>query len=119
YRWVRDTLHGDFGTSLISGLPVKQLILDRMGPTIATTLYTMLVTIIVSIPVGMLAAWKRGKAPDKAVGFASVLGFSVPIFITGYILIFIFSMGLGWLPVQGYKPLSAGLWEHLRYLILP
>ena len=56
---------------------------------------------------------------DKAVTAASVLGFSVPVFITAYLLIFLFSMVLGWLPVQGYRPLSDGLWDHLRHLILP
>lgn len=119
YRWIGDVIQGDFGTSLISGLPVKDMILDRMGPTIAITLYTVLYTILISVPVGMISAWRRGKAVDKAVTAASVLGFSVPVFITAYILIFIFSMVLGWLPVQGYKPLSAGVWEHAKHLILP
>ncbi|TAM87171.1 MAG: ABC transporter permease [Candidimonas sp.] len=119
YRWIRDILHGDFGTSLISGLPVSNMILDRMGPTIAITLYTILYTLLISIPAGIIAAWRRGRAADKVVTLASVLGFSVPVFITAYILIFIFSMGLGWLPVQGYKPLRAGVWQHAQYMILP
>lgn len=119
YRWITDVLRGDFGTSLISGLPVSDMVLDRMGPTIAITLYTILYTVLISIPIGILAAWRRGKAVDKAVAAASVLGFSIPVFITAYILIFLFSMVLGWLPVQGYRPLSAGVWEHVRHLILP
>ena len=119
YHWITDVLRGDFGTSLISGQPVSHMILDRMGPTIATTVYTIIYTILVSIPVGILAAWRRGKAVDKAVAAGSVMGFSVPVFITAYILIFIFSMVLGWLPVQGYKPLSDGVWPHIKHLILP
>ena len=117
--WISDVLRGDFGTSLISGLPVKDMIVDRMGPTIAITLYTVIYTLLISIPVGILAAWRRGKAIDRIVTAGSVLGFSVPVFITAYLLIFLFSMGLGWLPVQGYKPLSDGIWNHLRHLILP
>jgi len=95
------------------------MIVDRMGPTIAITLYTVIYTLLISIPVGILAAWRRGKAIDRLVTAGSVLGFSVPVFITAYLLIFLFSMGLGWLPVQGYKPLSDGIWNHLRHLILP
>ncbi|MFA5520792.1 MAG: ABC transporter permease [Castellaniella sp.] len=119
YRWITAVLQGDFGTSLISGLPVSDMVLDRMGPTIAITLYTILYTVLISVPVGILSAWRRGKPVDKAVTAASVLGFSVPVFITAYLLIFLFSMVLGWLPVQGYRPLSDGLWDHLRHLILP
>ncbi len=119
FKWIGDVLQGDFGTSLISNLPVKDMILDRMGPTIAITLYTVLYTVIISIPVGIISAWRRGKAVDKVVTAGSVLGFSVPVFITAYVLIFIFSMALGWLPVQGYRPLSEGLWPHIKHLILP
>jgi len=119
FKWMGDVLQGDFGTSLISNLPVKDMILDRMGPTIAITLYTVLYTVIISIPVGIISAWRRGKAVDKVVTAGSVLGFSVPVFITAYVLIFIFSMALGWLPVQGYRPLSEGLWPHIKHLILP
>lgn len=119
FKWIGDVLQGDFGTSLISNLPVKDMILDRMGPTIAITLYTVLYTVIISIPVGIISAWRRGKAVDKVVTAGSVLGFSVPVFITAYVLIFIFSMGLGWLPVQGYRPLSEGVWPHIKHLILP
>lgn len=119
FKWIGDVLQGDFGMSLISNLPVKDMILDRMGPTIAITLYTVLYTVIISIPVGIISAWRRGKAVDKVVTAGSVLGFSVPVFITAYVLIFIFSMGLGWLPVQGYRPLSEGVWPHIKHLILP
>lgn len=119
YQWVRDALHGDLGTSLISGVPVTEMVADRMWPTIAITIYTILYTVLISVPVGMLAAWRRGKALDKAVAAASVLGFSVPVFITAYIVIFIFAMTLGWLPVQGYEPWSNGVWAHISHMILP
>lgn len=119
YHWVSGLLQGDFGTSLISGLPVVDLLLKRMGPTIALTLYTVGAVVLLSIPAGILAAWKRGKWQDKGVALGSVIGFSMPSFITAYILIFVFSIVLDWLPVQGYAPLREGLWAHLQHMILP
>jgi len=119
YHWVSGLLQGDFGTSLISGLPVVDLLLKRMGPTIALTLYTVGAVVLLSIPAGILAAWKRGKWQDKGVALGSVIGFSMPSFITAYILIFVFSIVLDWLPVQGYTPLREGLWAHLQHMILP
>jgi len=118
-RWVGDMLRGDFGISLISGKPVSELIASRMGATVSLTIVTLLFTLLVSLPVGVLSAWYQGKALDRAVMAGSVVGFSVPVFIVAYLLILVFSIELRWLPVQGYKPLSAGLWEHLRHLILP
>ncbi|MER1968429.1 ABC transporter permease [Castellaniella sp. GW247-6E4] len=119
YRWVGDLMHGDFGTSLISGLPVQELLLNRMGPTIALTLYTILFVLLISLPTGVLAAWKRGQWIDKGVSLGSVIGFSMPSFITAYILIFIFSIELDWLPVQGYEPLQKGIWAHFQHMVLP
>lgn len=118
-RWVGDMLRGDFGISLISGKPVSELILSRMGATVSLTILTLLFTLLVSLPVGVLSAWYQGKALDRAVMAGSVVGFSVPVFIVAYLLILVFAIELRWLPVQGYKPLAAGLWEHLRHLILP
>ena len=118
-RWVGDMLRGDFGISLISGKPVSELIASRMGATVSLTIVTLVFTLLVSLPVGVLSAWYQGKALDRAVMAGSVVGFSVPVFIVAYLLILVFSIELRWLPVQGYKPLSAGLWEHLRHLILP
>jgi peptide/nickel transport system permease protein len=73
----------------------------------------------VAIPVGILAAWQQGKLLDRFVMAASVMGFSVPVFIIGYVLILVFARWLGWLPVQGYQPLSEGLWPFIERLILP
>lgn len=118
-NWVEGLVQGDLGTSLISGLPVSDLIVSRMEPTIAMAAYTILITLLVAIPIGVIAGWKRGKPIDHIVSISSVVGFSVPVFITGYILISIFSMEFRWLPVQGYVPISKGLVDHLKHLILP
>ncbi|MDB5774790.1 MAG: transporter permease [Herbaspirillum sp.] len=119
FIWIGQLLRGDLGTSLISGLPVSGMIADRFGPTLALCLATIVIAVLIAIPVGVLAAWQQGKPLDRLVMASSVLGFSVPVFIIGYILILVFARWLGWLPVQGYQPLSAGLWPFLQRLILP
>lgn len=118
-QWLGNMVRGDFGNSLISGRPVSELISDRMGATISLTVMTLVYTLLVSLPVGVLSAWYRGKALDRFVMAGSVVGFSVPVFIVAYLLVLLFSLELRWLPVQGYRPLSAGLWEHVRHLLLP
>lgn len=119
FLWIGQILSGDFGVSLISGKPVTELILDRFGPTLALSLSTIVLAVVVAIPLGVLAAWQQGKWIDRLVMAGSVLGFSVPVFIIGYILILIFARGLGWFPVQGYKPLSDGFGPFAIRLVLP
>ncbi|TQM99438.1 peptide/nickel transport system permease protein [Acidovorax temperans] len=118
-QWVGHMLQGDFGTSLLSGTPVMEMISQRMGPSIALCISTIIVAIVVAIPLGVLAAWRQGKLLDRMVMAASVLGFSIPVFVTGYVLILMFSLGLGWFPVQGYKPLEEGILPFLRSITLP
>ncbi|QIL80739.1 ABC transporter permease [Diaphorobacter sp. HDW4A] len=118
-HWIGQLLQGDFGTSLLSGTPVVEMIGQRMGPSIALCISTIIVAIVVAIPLGVLAAWRQGKLLDRMVMAASVLGFSIPVFVTGYVLILAFSLGLGWFPVQGYKPLEEGVLPFLRSITLP
>ena len=117
--WITQLLQGDLGVSLISGVPVAGMIADRMGPSVALGIATIIVSVIVAVPLGVLAAWRQGSLLDRAVMAFSVFGFSVPVFVKGYLLIFAFSIGLGWFPVQGYKPLAAGLWPFIEGLVLP
>ncbi|WP_298017388.1 ABC transporter permease [uncultured Castellaniella sp.] len=117
--WSGSVLHGDFGKSLISNQPVAGLILDRFGATVAICVTTILFSILLAIPIGALAAWKQGAIIDRLIMAASVTGFSVPVFITEYLLILLFSMTLRWLPVQGYVPLGDGLLPFLKHIILP
>ena len=118
-RWVWALLHGDLGTSIFTNLPVTQLIGQRIEPTVALTLCTLTVAIVVAVPLGVVAAAKAGTWLDRAVMALSVLGFSVPVFVFAYILILTFSVQLDWLPVQGYRNFRDGVWEWLRHLILP
>jgi peptide/nickel transport system permease protein len=119
FLWMFQLLRGDLGVSLISGMPVAQLIADRMGPSAAIAATTIVFSVLVAIPLGVIAAWRQGKMLDRAVMAFSVLGFSVPVFVTGYLLIYLFSIQLGWFPVQGYKPLEAGFWPFAQRLVLP
>ncbi|AHG65121.1 ABC transporter permease [Advenella mimigardefordensis] len=117
--WVGRLLHGDLGVSLLSGTPVLDMIAGRMGPTLALAISTIVLTVIIAIPLGVIAAWRQGKWLDRLIMSFSVLGFSIPTFVVGYLLIYFFAIQLDWLPVQGYKPLSAGFLAFAQRLILP
>jgi peptide/nickel transport system permease protein len=119
FRWLWRLLQGDFGISIFSNVPVMELVGQRLEPTLSLTATTLFVAVTLAITIGVLAAWKAGGALDRFVmGFAA-LGFSVPVFVVGYLLIYLFAIELRWLPVQGYKPLADGVWPWLRNLILP
>ena len=117
--WVWALLHGDLGTSIFTNLPVTHLIGQRIEPTLSLTLCTLLVSVALAVPLGVLAAARVGTWVDRVVMAFSVLGFSVPVFVLAYVLIITFSIQLEWLPVQGYRPIREGVWEWLRHLILP
>jgi len=118
-RWVGALSHGDLGTSIFTNLPVTQLIGQRVEPTLSLTLCTLVVSIAIAVPLGVVAAAKAGTWFDRAVMAFSVLGFSIPVFVLAYGLILTFSIQLDWLPVQGYRPFDEGVWQWLRHLILP
>lgn len=117
--WMGQLARGDLGVSLLSGKPVLDLISNRVGPTVALALATIAVTVIVAVPMGIIAARNRGKMLDRAVMTLSVFGFSVPTFVIGYLLIYLLALKLGWFPVQGYKPMANGLWPFAQRLVLP
>ena len=118
-EWAGALLRGDLGTSIFTNLPVTRLIGQRIEPTLALTLCTLLVAVLVAVPMGVVAAAKAGTWVDRLVMAFTVLGFSVPVFVLAYILIMVFSIELDWLPVQGYRPIRDGLWEWARHLVLP
>ncbi|OZI38802.1 peptide ABC transporter [Bordetella genomosp. 5] len=119
FIWGGKLLQGDMGQSLMSGVPVTKLIAQRLEPSLSLAVITLVFTLLVAIPLGVLAAWRRGKLLDRAVMGFSVLGFSVPVFVTGYVLIWLFAIKLGWFNVQGYTPLAKGFWPYLHRLVLP
>ena len=117
--WAWATVRGDLGVSMFSNIAVTTMVQQRVGPTVSLAVTTMLVAISIAITLGILAAWKAGSLLDRAVMALAVTGFSVPVFVVGYILVYFFALQLHWLPVQGYSPMSEGWWPWLRHLILP
>jgi peptide/nickel transport system permease protein len=117
--WAGNILRGDLGMSIFSNMPVTTLIAQRLEPTLMLMVATLLVAVSFAIPLGVIGAWKARTIVDRFVMLLSVLGFAVPVFLAGYVLMYVFSIQLRWLPVQGYRPLSQGLWPSIQSLILP
>lgn len=118
-RWLGDAARGDLGDSLFLNQPVLTSLWERAEPTLVLTLLSTLVALSIGLPTGILAAQNRGKWLDMGSMGIAILGISMPTFWLGLNLILIFAVTLRWLPVAGYAPLSEGLWESLRYMILP
>lgn len=119
FTWIGKLLHGDFGVSLISNVPVITMIGNRIEPTVAIALSTIILTVIVAVPLGVVAAWKHGTWIDRFVMALSVIGFSVPVFVIGYVLIQVFAIDLRWLPVQGYRSFARGFGPFFERIALP
>jgi len=117
--WVWRLLHADLGRSIFTNLPVTTMIAQRIEPTLSLTLITLVLSVTIAVPIGVLAAWKAGTLIDRAIMGFAVFGFSVPVFVIGYLLAYVFALQLEWLPVQGYTPLSEGVLPWLENLILP
>ena len=117
--WGLATLKGDLGVSMFSQIAVTTLVEQRLGPTFSLAATTMFVAVSIAITLGVLAAWKAGSLLDRAVMGLAVTGFSVPVFVVGYIMVYFIALKWRWLPVQGYVPLADGFWPWLQHLILP
>lgn len=119
FHWVSGVLQGDFGESYFMKESVTESIFSHLGPTISLALLAEIIALIIAIPIGIIAAYRRGSFTDQSLMVISLLGMAVPSFLLGLLLMLLFGVQLQWLPVAGYKPLSAGWWNHLQYLILP
>ena len=117
--WIGKTLQGDLGESFFFKKQVTELILDRLEPTLSLAVFTIVLAVMIAVPLGVLAAYRHGGWLDRIVMGFSVLGFSVPVFVIGYMLIYVFAIELNWLPVQGYQRLGQGVGGWLQRLILP
>jgi peptide/nickel transport system permease protein len=117
--WAGQLLSGDLGTSIFANQPVTQMIGQRVGPTFSLLILSLILSVCFAVPLGVLAARKRGKNADHFFMIVTVLAFSLPVFVVGYVLAFTFSTTLKWLPVQGYTPPSEGLIPFLEHLALP
>jgi peptide/nickel transport system permease protein len=118
-RWSGRLLQGNLGESYFMKKTVVDLIGQRIEPTVSLAAVTLVVTILVAVPLGVVAAWRHGGWLDRMLMGFSVMGFSIPAFVIGYVLIWIFALHLQWLPVQGYQRLSQGPLPWIKHLILP
>jgi peptide/nickel transport system permease protein len=117
--WVFDILRGDLGVSIFTNLPVSLMIKQRLEPTLSLMLVTLILAVSIAVPMGVVAAARVGTFIDKFVMGFAVLGFSVPVFVVGYLLAYVFALELDWLPVQGYTPFASGFVPWIENLILP
>jgi peptide/nickel transport system permease protein len=118
-RWIWHVLHGDLGISIFTDLPVSQLILQRVEPTVVLTVSTLLISVLAALPMGVVAAWKAGSWFDRSVMAFAVIGFSVPVFVLAYLLIYVFAIWGDLLPVQGFVGIDRGVWPFLSHIALP
>lgn len=117
--WLLGILQGDLGISVFTNIAVWTLIADRLEPTLSLMGITIVLAVLIAVPLGVVAAALRGTLVDRLVMGFSVLGFSVPVFVTCYLFAYVFAVELRWLPVQGYQPISQGLGDWLRHILLP
>jgi peptide/nickel transport system permease protein len=117
--WLGKLATGDLGTSIFTQVPVSHLIAQRLEPTLSIAAFTMAITLVVSVPLGTLAAHRAGSWIDRLVMMFAVLAFSVPVFLVGYLLIYTFALRLPWFPVQGYVHFAESPARWLQGLVLP
>lgn len=119
FNWLIGVLQGDFGMSYFMKEPVIASIVSHIGPTLSLAIIAQTLTILIAVPLGIAAANRRGTMADQSIMGVSLLGMSIPSFLLGLFLILLIGVKLGWLPVAGYEPLSSGIWNHVKYLIMP
>ncbi|MBQ2690561.1 MAG: ABC transporter permease [Clostridia bacterium] len=117
--WFMGVLRGDWGESFFQQMSVVECIKEYFGPTLSLAIYAQLISLVIALPLGMIAAYKRGTAIDTITVSASLFGIAIPGFLLSMFLMLLFAQKLRWLPVAGFAGLEEGLMEHLRYLTLP
>ncbi|MBR7552531.1 ABC transporter permease [Allobacillus sp. GCM10007491] len=119
FNWLGDAVTGDLGESIYANAPVTEVFGQYFIPTLSLTIFAQILAVVFAIPVGIIAAIRKGTAVDQSLMGFSLLGISIPSFLLGLFLILLFSVNLEWFPVAGFVPLSEGIWPHIRSLILP
>lgn len=119
FQWIMGILQGDLGWSIFMDMPVTEAIWEHLGPTLSLTIIAEIIAILFAIPLGVMAANRRGSWMDQSFMTLAMLGISLPSFWIGLNLILLFAVQFNWLPAAGYQPLSNGILNHLKYLIMP
>lgn len=119
FSWIANALRGDFGTSYVYGVPVSQLLVERLAVTLPLTVIAVMLSLAVSVPLGTLSAARHNSVVDHVVGVISQLFIAVPGFWVALLLILFFSAGLGLMPAGGFPGWESGFWGALKSLILP
>lgn len=119
FQWIIGILQGDLGWSIFMDMPVTEAIWEHLGPTLSLTILAEIIAILFAIPLGVMAANRRGSWMDQSFMTFAMLGISLPSFWIGLNLILLFAVQFNWLPAAGYQPLSSGIFNHLKYLIMP
>jgi peptide/nickel transport system permease protein len=118
-KWYARLAQGDLGQSIFLRRPVVQAVVERLEPTLLLTLWGTLLSILVGVPAGIVSARYHNTAVDQSFMALALLGLSIPNFLLGLLMILVFGVWLGWLPVSGYVPLDEGVWRNLRSLLMP
>jgi peptide/nickel transport system permease protein len=118
-KWISNVVRGDLGDSIFSEMPVTTLIAQRIEPTLSLAAASILIAIVLAVPLGVVAAWRAGTWIDYLVMIFAVLGFSVPVFVIGYVLMYGFSIKAHLFPVQGFVSIREGVLPFLRSITLP
>ncbi len=118
-QWMGAALKGDLGSSIRTGRPILKDLAMRFPVTIELTVLSLLIALIISIPLGVIAALNRGSFLDAVISIFALLGLSIPGFFLGILLILLFSLELRLLPPAGYVPIQESLYQNLRHMILP
>jgi peptide/nickel transport system permease protein len=118
-KWYGRLAQGDLGQSIFLRRPVVQAVVERLEPTLLLTLWGTLLAILIGVPAGIVSARYHNTAVDQSFMALALLGLSIPNFLLGLLMILVFGVWLGWLPVSGYVPLDEGVWLNVRSLLMP
>lgn len=117
--WLQRVSQGDLGRSLVDDRPVARDLANRLPRTLQLVIPATLLSTAAGVSLGMFAARRRGRLADPVASSTALLGFSMPVFVVGMLLVAVFSITLGWLPPTGYVPFGEDPVGFLRHLILP
>ena len=117
--YVTGAASGDLGVSFRSGEPVSAMLIDRVGATLSLAVVALVLALLIAVPLGTLAALRRGGPLDMLARFLSQIGVSIPDFWLGILLVLVFSSMLGWFPASGYIPITENPARWLQSVLLP